>query len=240
MVCRGNPVAHWRFYGIGGSREVRLIRRHPKRGSRRHAHYGFWGRHARTAESSQTATMRGMSDWTAAFTYAFRTLRRQPTFVLVAVLTLALGIGANTAIFSVIKTVVLNPLPVRGPREDRGAVGGESRRQPGAGVGADVRRLAARREDVRVDGRVPARGLLVQGHRRSAERAGAARDAGPLHRAQEQRRARAHVYARRERRRRRSRRRAEPRLLVARAGRGCVGSSARRFNSTRCRTPWSA
>ena len=56
-----------------------------------------------------------MADWTAAFVYAFRTLRRQRTFVVVALLTLALGIGANTAIFSVIKTVVLNPLPYDAP-----------------------------------------------------------------------------------------------------------------------------
>ena len=56
-----------------------------------------------------------MSDWTSAFVYAVRTLRRQPTFVLVALLTLAFGIGANTAIFSVIKTVVLNPLPYDNP-----------------------------------------------------------------------------------------------------------------------------
>lgn len=58
-----------------------------------------------------------MADWTSAFTYAFRSLRRQPTFVFVAVLTLALGIGANTAIFSVIKTVVLNPLPYEDPEK---------------------------------------------------------------------------------------------------------------------------
>jgi putative ABC transport system permease protein len=58
-----------------------------------------------------------MADWTAAFKYALRTLRRQPTFVLVSVLTLALGIGANTAIFSVIKTVVLNPLPYEDPEK---------------------------------------------------------------------------------------------------------------------------
>src|SRR5687768_10577595 len=58
-----------------------------------------------------------MREWLAAFTYALRTLRRQPTFVFVAVVTLALGIGANTAIFSVIKAVVLNPLPYEDPEE---------------------------------------------------------------------------------------------------------------------------
>jgi putative ABC transport system permease protein len=56
-----------------------------------------------------------MSRWTLAFGYAVRTLRRQPTFTLTALVTLALGIGANTAIFSVIKAVVLNPLPYSDP-----------------------------------------------------------------------------------------------------------------------------
>ncbi|HYE85084.1 MAG TPA: ABC transporter permease [Vicinamibacterales bacterium] len=58
-----------------------------------------------------------MSDWVATFKHAIRTLRRQPTFALVAIVTLALGIGANTAIFSVIKTVVLNPLPYASPEQ---------------------------------------------------------------------------------------------------------------------------
>ncbi len=56
-----------------------------------------------------------MSDWSAAFSHAFRSLVRQPTFTLIALATLTLGIGANTAIFSVIKTVVLNPLPYADP-----------------------------------------------------------------------------------------------------------------------------
>ena len=44
---------------------------------------------------------------------AFRTLRSTPVVSLVAVLSLALGIGANTAIFSIVDSLVLRPLPVR-------------------------------------------------------------------------------------------------------------------------------
>jgi predicted permease len=49
--------------------------------------------------------------------YAFRTLARTPGFTAVAILTLALGIGANTAIFTILDQILLRLLPVKNPQE---------------------------------------------------------------------------------------------------------------------------
>ncbi len=58
-----------------------------------------------------------MDGWIKDLRFAWRTLWRNPGFALVAVLTIALGIGANTAIFSLFDQMLLRALPVEQPGE---------------------------------------------------------------------------------------------------------------------------
>lgn len=85
--------------------------------ARRRAFADFGSLLARREECREAVGLRLFDELRGDVAYAVRLLRTSPAFTIVALLSLALGIGANTAIFSLIDTVLVKTLPVKDPQQ---------------------------------------------------------------------------------------------------------------------------
>src|SRR5215470_20060748 len=83
----------------------------------RAARLDFGGVERRKEECRGTRRVNWLQDAMQDLRYAVRALGRNPGFALIAIVTLALGIGANSAIFSVVHTTLLQPLPFVHPEQ---------------------------------------------------------------------------------------------------------------------------
>ena len=93
----------------------------------------FDGQEQRKEECRDTRRMNWLNEFLGDVHYALRMLRKRPAFSAIAILSLAIGIGANAALFSVVDAVVLHPVPL--PDADRLVVVSESKggQQPSGG-----------------------------------------------------------------------------------------------------------
>jgi predicted permease len=89
----------------------------PDEEARRRALAEFGGVEGRKDECREAVGLRLFDELRGDIGYAVRLLRRSPGFTVVALLSLGLGIGANTAIFSLIDTVLVKTLPVQDPQQ---------------------------------------------------------------------------------------------------------------------------
>src|SRR4030088_3581920 len=77
-------------------------------------------------DKSGGPVMKVIADLRGDLRYSWRTMRKSPLFVVFVVLTLGLGVGATTTVFTVINPVILNPLPVQTPPRLAAVVGAEA------------------------------------------------------------------------------------------------------------------